>query len=150
MKSMTLTVDISRKYNEGIVKRLDNMNFFQLSKEKTGRRDLYNFAVALGINQNYHTRPEPRESFYRTEGMGNSYYLYSSLFFRDEISSDLTKIDAILDSNKVIGLSEEYANTGFSVLEEKEKNENSESFMYDLINKTDELYTQFCEDNREN
>lgn len=140
---ITKTVDISKKYNASIVKKLDKSNYFQLSKDATGRKELFNFAVALGINQGYHSSPDSRESFYRTESIGNSLYLYSALYFQENVASEPSSIDEMLNYDDIIKLAEDYANTGFSVLEEHEKATTPDLLMYTLLSEIDKKYETF-------
>lgn len=144
---MARTVDISAANVDGIVKDLDRTKYFCLNGSDTARRDLFNFALALGYKRG--VEPDPitskKETFVRTEYLNNTYYLMSSIYFKEIISDDLSTIDDIVNEDKVYKLAEEYANTGFDILRNHFNTDNDEQLSYILLAQMDELF----EDNKD-
>lgn len=147
MDNNRLVLNISSKYNSEIVPQLDVNNYFQLSKSGgCSRRELFNFALALGYKRGYPSDLEKQTSFIRKESLVNDKYLYSSVFFKEVIAGDLSKIDEIVDENAVFSITEKYANTGFSVLKDYMKDMSDENLMYKLLSEIDDMYKDFEED----
>ena len=149
MDSNRLVLNISSKYKTELVPQLDVNNYFQLSLSECSRRELFNFALALGYKRGYPSDMEKQTSFIRKEALGNDRYLYSSVFYKEVIANDLSKIDAIVDENAVFSVAEEYVNTGFSVLKDYMKEMSDENLMYKLLAEIDEIYKDFEEDMKE-
>jgi len=146
MDNNRLVLSISNKYKTELVPQLDASNYFQLSLSECSRRELFNFALALGYKRGYPSDMEKQTSFIRKESLVNDKYLYSSVFFKEVIVGDLSKIDAIVDENAVFSITEKYVNTGFSVLKDCMKEMSDENLMYKLLSEIDEMYKDFEED----
>lgn len=143
---MKATVNISKKNFSSLIAKLDNNNYFQLGlkgQNGTSRKDLFDFAMALGVSQGYHTTVDNKDGLYRTESIGNSLFLYSSVFYCENVAGNALAIDEVTNHDKIIDFAEEYANVGFNVLEEKVRNESEEAFMYELLDQADTLYQQY-------
>lgn len=143
-----LTISIGHKYFTELVPSLDEDNYFMLSKPNCPRLELFDFALALGYYQNYTSQLDGRETFIRTEYLGNARYLYDSVYFNDHLKDDQQNIDDIVDSEKVFKNAEVYANTGFSVIKDKMKEVQADTWMYELIDEMDDLYNQFEADQK--
>jgi hypothetical protein len=79
---MKSTLNVSKKYNEGIINDLDSSKYFMLDNEHTSRTDLFNFAVALGLQDGTPTPlAPPAVSLTRTAYVEPFAYLYKSIYF---------------------------------------------------------------------
>ncbi len=139
-------INIATKYNEGLVPVLDKTDFFRLGKDSCSRGELFNFALALGYCQEYSSEIDKKVSFIRTKSIGNNKYLYESVYFKEKIEGNLSKIDQITEENDVYNTVEQYVNTGLSVLQDKKNMESEEEFMYSLFAEMDEIYKDFSEE----
>lgn len=142
------TINIDNNFKQFLLQKIDEQNYFCLGndREMFPRRQFFNFLLGLGYLNRLKTTLKRKESFYRVENMRNEKSFYPAVYFTDEILKNKDKIDEILDEEKVYGVIEEYANTGFAVLKSYYENLNSESLMYTLINEIDEIYNQFIKD----
>ena len=128
---MKSTINVTTEHLEGIIKELDESNFYNLSK--TSRTDLFNFALALGLKDGTPTKLILSKGFIRTENedVKPYFFLYKSIYYDKILSENEKDIDKITDIDSAFELVEQYANTGFYVLSRMKK---------DLAN--EELFTK--------
>ncbi len=141
-----IVLNVDAKYINDLIPVLDNNNYFELSNQNCPRKELFNFALALGYKRGYPTELEKRVSLIRREIIANENYLYMSVFFKESLSDDLDKIDMITDENKVYGVVENYVNTGLSVLKDYLSDMNEEQLLFSLMSEMDEAYNEYKED----
>ncbi|MCQ2218757.1 MAG: hypothetical protein MJZ33_09825 [Paludibacteraceae bacterium] len=141
-----IVINTSKSYTNpgGLLDQLDKSNYFQLSKSSITRKDLFTFALGLGLKESYPKDIEKVNSIVRTETVGNTYYLYSSVYFHDVLSINTDNIDKITDDEAVYELTEKYANAGFEVIEQymNEEFKNDDELMWKLIGDMDEIYEE--------
>lgn len=141
-----IVLNVDAKYINDLIPVLDNNNYFELSNQNCPRKELFNFALALGYKRGYPTELEKRVSLIRREIIANENYLYMSVFFKESLSDDLDKIDMITDENKVYSVVENYVNTGLSVLKDYLSDMNEEQLLFSLMSEMDEAYNEYKED----
>ena len=150
MANNRLVLNVDVKNNNELIPQLDNSDYFQLSNQNCSRKELFNFALALGYKRGYPTELEKRVSLIRREVLANDKYLYMSVFFKESLEGDLNNIDKISDEGEVFSIVENYVNTGFSVLKDHMKDLKDEELMYLLIKEMDESYKDYLEDFKNN
>lgn len=132
---MKKTINVNKEHLNGIIKELDDKQWFCLGKTDASRTELFNFALALGVKEGYPTPLLANEGLIRSEYIENFMYIYQGLFYNQKIISNPDEIDHIADPDAVLNLAEEFANTGFYRLKElKEEFPDQEHFMAKLLN----------------
>ena len=144
--ALKLTINIARKYNNELIPQLDRTNYFKLGKAECMRGELFNFALALGYNRNYQTQAEGKESFFRTENIGNDRYIYASVYFQKNLENKTDNIDEIVDDDLIFKNAEDYANTGFSIIKDFVGKYSEEDLLFELIGDMDQMYEQYEKD----
>jgi hypothetical protein len=148
---MKAAISITKENIEGIVKELDNSKYFLLDNSNASRAELFNFALALGLNNGTPTPLSTSVSFIRTSYIENILYQYKSIFFDKELSTHISDIDEITDTDKALYLVEQYANTGFSILAKmKTEYPDEKHFMMKLLNELERTYNKIIEDDQSN
>lgn len=142
------TINIDPSYKQTLIPKIDEQNYFCLTnhRESFPRRHFFNFLLGLGYHYHLQTPLEKKEALYRVENMIHEKSFYPAIYFAEVISADNDKIDEILNEDKVYSMIEEYANTGFTILQEYYGSLSSESLMYTLISEMDETYKEFVKD----
>lgn len=145
---MKSTINVTIEHLDGIIRVLDNSKFFllNLSNETASRTDLFNFALALGLNEDEPTPLANSKGLIRTsnEDVKPYFFMYKSIYFDKVLSEDESKIDDITDIDAAFDLVEQYANTGFKVLE-RMRNEfpEDELFTKKLLSQIDEMHKEY-------
>lgn len=122
---MKSTINVTIDHLDGIIKELDNSKYFllNLSNETASRTDLFNFALALGLREGGSTPLDTSKGLIRTsnEDVKPYFFMYKSIYFDKVLSEDESKIDDITDIDAAFDLVEQYANTGFNILDRMRK-----------------------------
>lgn len=122
---MKSTINVTIEHLDGIIKRLDNSKYFllNLSNETASRTDLFNFALALGLREGGSTPLDTSKGLIRTsnEDVKPYFFMYKSIYFDKVLSEAESKIDDITDIDAAFDLVEQYANTGFNILDRMRK-----------------------------
>lgn len=144
---MKATLNVSKSHYDGIIKELDKTRFFLLDNADTSRPELFNLALAFGLNENKPTQITSSTTFVRTEYVERYLYQYRGIYFDKIISNNTEKIDEIVNDDDVLSMMEQYANTGFDVLEKlmKEVDNDEELFSKKLLKRIGELYNTISE-----
>lgn len=142
------TINIDPIYKQTLLPKVDAQNYFCLTNHRDTfpRRQFFNFLLGLGYKNHVKTPLDKKEGLYRVENMRNEKSFYPAVYFAEVVMADPNRIDEILDEDKVYGIIEEYANTGFSVLEDYYGNLNSEQLMYTLLGEMNDVYNEFAKD----
>ncbi|MFA6832575.1 MAG: hypothetical protein WCR36_09970 [Bacteroidaceae bacterium] len=70
--------------------------------------------------------------------------MYKSIYFDKVLSEDESKIDDITDIDAAFDLVEQYANTGFNILDRMRKEfPEDEHFMKKLLSQIDEMHKEY-------
>lgn len=136
----------SKKVSDKTIPYLDEKKFFLLANKTCSRRDLFNFALALGISEGLPTELGAKESLIRNERMENERHLYNAVFFSEGLDADESRIDEILNDEAVFSLVEKYAETGFARINDAAHNKTAEVFTQELIKEMNEIYKDFKEE----
>lgn len=136
----------SKKVSDKTIPYLDEKNFFLLANKTCSRRELFNFALALGISEGLPTEMGAKVSLIRNERMENDRHLYNAVFFSEGIDADESRIDEILTDEEVFSLVEKYAETGFARISATAHNKTAEAFTQELIKEMNEIYKDFKEE----
>lgn len=142
-----LIVSTSKKVWNELIPVLDHKKFFLLGNSNCTRRELFNFALALGVNEGYHTELNGKNDLFRTERIENDRQLYSAVYFNEELKCNSDRIEEILHDEKVYHCVEQYAETGFSRISDALRNKSEERFTEELIKEMNEIYMDFKEEN---
>lgn len=142
-----LIVSTSKKVWKELIPALDQKKFFLLCNANCTRRELFNFALALGINEGFPTELDGKNDLFRTERIENDRQLYSAVYFNEELEGNSDRIEEILHDEKVYHCVEQYAETGFSRISDALRNKSEERFIEELIKEMNEIYMDFKEDN---
>ena len=127
------------KEDKKIIEKLDTTNYFGLRNQDTTRSDLFLFAMALGVETN------TREKLTNSDGLTLSKSLTSELkaiFFALYVKEVAGKdnLDKIADQASVFDYAEEYANVGFNIIEDYQKNHKDTDLCWVLMKELDEQY----------
>lgn len=141
---MKKTINVNKEHLNGIIKELDEKQFFCLGKKDTERSDLLNFALALGVQKGVPTPLAANEGFVRYEYVKDILFMYQGIYFDKVLLKKTEDIDKITDTDAVISVVEEYANTGFYLLAELKKEfPDDEHFMAKLLNEMDRTQEEY-------
>lgn len=142
------TINIDPIYKQTLLPKVDEQNYFCLTNHRDSfpRRQFFNFLLGLGYKNHVKTPLEKKESLYRVENMRNEKSFYPAIYFAEVVAAQPEKIDEVLNEDKVFNMIEEYANTGFSVLEDYYGSLNSEMLMLTLLDEMNTVYEEFTKD----
>lgn len=142
------TINIDPIYKQTLLPKVDEQNYFCLTNHRDSfpRRQFFNFLLGLGYKNHVKTPLEKKEGLYRVENMKNEKSFYPAIYFAEVVAAQPEKIDEILNEDKVFNMIEEYANTGFSVLEDYYGSLNSEMLMLTLLDEMNTVYEEFAKD----
>ena len=121
-----------------IIDKLDSSNYFRLKNSITGRTELFNFAIALGIDKGP-KQIEHKNDLIRLEYTDNVRYIYNSIYLHGR---------GQIDEEASYKLAEEYANAGFYELKDCYDKYSEENFMLRLtkeINEAEDEITSFIQ-----
>lgn len=137
---------ISKNHKEGVVKNIDRQNYFGLDNSSLDRIDLYTFAVALGYHRGLHTDLEGgKESFIREENVmrNNIRHAFTAIYFADHEASIKANIEQLTDTNITFPLSDCYANTGFSILNDYMSQYDNHGLCMKLLAEIDQMNEEY-------
>ena len=127
------------KEDKNIIEKLDSSNYFGLRNQDTTRSDLFLFAMALGVETNC------KEKLKNTDGLTLSKSLtpeLKAIFFALYIQEFAGKdnLDKIANQEAVFKNAEEFANVGFNIIEDYQKNYKDSDLCWILLKELDEQY----------
>lgn len=139
----------SKKTWTNTINPLDEKKYFLLSNQTCSRKDLFNFALALGITEGIPTEIEGKSDLFRNETIGNDRHLYNAVYFSEGLEEETDRIDEILSDEQVFPLVEKYAETGFLRIADALRNKSEHLFTQELIKEMNEIYKDFKEEYNE-
>lgn len=132
------------KSTKALNARIDEMEYFGLHNGATNRQDLLLFAMAIGAD----AMPMPfqgGESFVRAESIGDTTKaLIHAFYISNKLSAD--SLDKIENTADVFLLAQQYANTGFGILENAVDTKKPMDFAWELFRELDNQYKAEVED----
>lgn len=142
-------INISNKNKNGVLKQIDRQDYLGL--HSCSRLELYSFALALGYKKGYPSDLEGgKDSFVREEYTQHNTirHAYSAVFFKENEETNKQEIEEIANTDKVFALTDRYANTGFSAIEDYMKQYDSLPLAMKLIAEIDEMYEDYINDKK--
>ncbi|MDO4556013.1 MAG: hypothetical protein Q4B70_12825 [Lachnospiraceae bacterium] len=125
-----------------IIEKIDSTKLLNLDNKNCSRMELFLFALALGVESGIETELTKTDTLVRAEYLStkNEAYLYSVFISELSDSGDLDKIN---DIGNVYRKAQQYANTGFKLIEGMmEKAENV--VQLELLQELDEMYEEYA------
>lgn len=131
---------ISKKARS-IVDKIDEVKYLKLDQaSSTTRSELFLFAMAIGIDT-MPTKLEGKDGLILDKYIDKDEKIKAILYanFISELT-DKDMLDNITDTQQVYSKAEEYANTGFEVIEDYMNTKKDTELMWDLIGELDGQY----------
>jgi len=125
-----------------IIERIDSTNYMGLGVNKLTRSELFLFAMALGVESHHKT---PLSNIY-TGGLVLDKSIDSKtracMFaqYINELPNPDDHLDSITDKGNVYKVAEQYANTGFEILDDYLNNKKPFDLALELFIELDEAY----------
>lgn len=142
MKKAPDRINITRKA-KAIVDTIDSEEYFKLGSKSTTRSELFVFAAALGIDtmmptelKNIHGGGLILESSIDSKTKALIY----ACFIGGLDNTDM--LDDITNKSDVYNNIQEYANTGFEILEDYIQNKKDVDLIWDLLTELDAYYNE--------
>ncbi|MCF0257139.1 MAG: hypothetical protein HUK10_12805 [Bacteroides heparinolyticus] len=143
MEQIKVTINITKEVKNNIISEIDRRRYAGLDISQTDRFDLFNMALAIGLQEGKPTPLSAHESLVRTERLTEDILgRYRAIYYDRILAPDLRPIDEIVNTNAVLELIEQFANTGFIKLKEYMEQLDEDSFMYKLLADANTLYHQ--------
>ena len=131
-------ISISKKARE-FVSKIDETKYLGLQDSAVSRSELFSFAMAIGVD----TIPTKLENTYpgglvldKSIDSGTKALMYA--LFIDKLGGG--DLDEITRKDEVYTLAQEYANTGFEVLEDYMGRKRDSELIWDLLEELDSQY----------
>lgn len=131
------------KNADKLIDIIDSKKYLDLDKSTTTRMELFLFAMALGIE----TKTQTALSSLAQGGLALEQAIKNQdksliyAFYIYNLPEDET-IDSAADKEKVYSMAQEFANTGFHIIEQYMQTKTAESTFWDLVKELDEQYEQ--------
>lgn len=131
-------INISKKARE-FVSKIDETKYFGLQDSAISRSELFSFAMAIGVD----TVPTKLENTYPgglilDKSIDSSTRALMYALFIDRLGDG--DLDEITRKDAVYALAQEYANTGFEVLEDYVSRKKDSELIWDLLEELDSQY----------
>lgn len=125
-----------------VIDKIDKDNFMKLSTNHTSRSLLFAFAMSLGVETKTRTKLENLysgglilEKSIEPKLQALIYSQYISL-----LKDPDNELDLISNNNSVFKVAEEYANTGFEIIESYYNSKKPDVLLWELITELNEQY----------
>ena len=99
-------LSVQKDVTQGVIRDIDDNNYFNLKVGVTSRESLFNLAIALGVKVGK-TPLSSQNDLLRGDYVTKSEYLYHSLMLKDGNENSIT------EEKRVADFAEQYANSGF-------------------------------------
>lgn len=132
-------ISISKRARESVVK-IDETQFLGLQDSITSRSELFSFAMAIGVETGIPTKLEnvyPGGLILEKSIDSCTKALMYALFIGQLDTGDL---DKITKKDAVYSLAQEYANTGFEILEDYMRKKKDFTLIWELLEELDLQY----------
>lgn len=132
-------INISKKARESVVK-IDEMQYLGLQDSAASRSELFSFAMAIGYDT---TLPSKLENVYPgglilEKSIDSCTRALMYALFIDKLGE--RDLDEITRKDAVYSLAQEYANTGFEVLEDYMGKKRDSDLVWELLEELDAQY----------
>lgn len=141
MEQIKATLNVTKEVKNTIVSEIDKRHYAMLDNSSTDRFDLFNIALAIGLCEDIPTPLSVHESFVRTERLTEDILSrYRAIYYAKVLAPNLRPIDEIVDTNAILELIEQYANTGFIKLKELMEQYDEDTFMFKMLSDATTIY----------
>lgn len=121
-----------------VIDKIDELDYLALGKQSSSRSELFLFAMALGVDT-YQTKLDTVNGLILEKSFGGQMEaLLYALFINKK--TDQNTLDLVTDKEQVYSLAQEYANTGFDILEDYMQKEKDMDLVWTLIEELDNQY----------
>lgn len=120
------------------IEKIDESNYLGLGKQSISRSELFLFAMALGVDTSP-TKLDNVNGLILEKSFGGQMQALLYALFIDKKTNEGT-LDLITDKELVYNLAQEYANTGFDILDDYIQKKKDEDLIWDLIDELDKQY----------
>lgn len=134
---------VSKKVWDETIPTVDLKKYMLLGNQTCTRKDLFNFALALGVSSGYPTELKGKSDLFRNESVETDRHLYDAVYFSEELDGNVDRIDEILSDEVVFPLVEQYAETGFARIADALREKSEETLVQELIKEMNEIYKNF-------
>ena len=121
-----------------VIAKIDEVDYLKLGKSSASRSELFLFAMALGMDT-YPTKLDNVDGLILEKSFGGQMQALLYALFIEKKTNDNT-LDLITDKEQVYSLAQEYANTGFEILEDYMKKSKDTDLLWTLIAEMDKEY----------
>lgn len=133
---------VSTKAKE-LVDHLDSLDYFGLGKASINRSELFLFAMALGAETCMETQVVNPYSggliLDKSIDSKTRSIIYAQCLA--SLSNPDKELDSITDKSRVYKMAEQYANTGFEIIEDYVEKKKASDLVFDLFLELDDQYT---------
>jgi len=139
---MTDRLSIDNRVNDKVIPMIDEMKFLGLDKSNSERIELFIFAMALGVKEKKRTPLKSQHGFILEKSIRSMDGAMSNIvsLLVDEVRKSKEE-DHIDDKDYAFRVAEEYANTGFSIIESwLTSKKDEETMQYSLIEEMDDKF----------
>lgn len=141
---------VLKSVNDNVIPAIDYNNLLGLKFPPFDRCDMFMIAMALGVQKGYKTEMYDKGTalIRETSVSGkNNAYMTALMIEEAQVANE---IDKLADKDATYSLAQDYANTGFSVLNELvdrvQKGETNEDIMWEMISDLDSKYEELFAD----
>lgn len=128
---------------DALIDIIDSKKYLDLDKSTTTRMELFLFAMSLGIDTKTPTTLSSisQGGLALEQAIKNQDKALMHAYYIHNLPQEET-IDSAADKDKVYPMAQEYANTGFQILEQYMQTKPSETIFWELVKELDEQYEQ--------
>ena len=109
------------KEDKKIIEKLDETNYLGLRYPDTTRSELFLFAMALGVEANTRVKLANQDGLTLSKSLSPEVKaIFFALYIKEVAGKEA--LDRITDQESVYQYAEEYANVGFNIIEDYQKN----------------------------
>lgn len=129
---------------DALIDVIDSKKYLDLDKSTTTRMELFLFAMSLGIESKTPTTLSSlsQGGLALEQAIKNQDKSLMHAYYINNLPQGET-IDSAADKEKVYSMAQEYANTGFHILEEYMQTKPPGSIFWELVKELDEQYERF-------
>ncbi len=129
------------KEDKKIIEKLDETNYLGLRYPDTTRSELFLFAMALGVEANTRVKLANQDGLTLSKSLSPEVKaIFFALYIKEIAGKE--NLDRITDQASVYQYAEEYANVGFNIIEDYQKNKKDTELCWTLLQELDEQYKE--------
>ena len=124
------------------INELDQSEYFGF--KDISRTDLFLFAMALGVETNVRTSLENTDGLVRDSSLDYRIKALMDALFISNLKSD-ELLNTVIDKENVYELAQEYAHTGFQIIEDYFRNKKDSDLIWSMFRELDDQYKELFE-----